>query len=218
MPEPMTMMAVGSGMFGVAGYLARRYFEMAKEVFDILLGGVAFVLSLPVLLVCACCVKFSSKGPVLFKQVRAGKKGRPFVMYKFRTMYMDAEKQSGAQWASENDPRVIPACRWMRKSHMDELPQLFNVLRGDMSLIGPRPERPEILDELRKHYPNVDQRLTVKPGITGLAQIRNGYDSSIEQFRHKLAADLEYIGKQSWRQEMRILLGTFSKLNDHQAR
>jgi lipopolysaccharide/colanic/teichoic acid biosynthesis glycosyltransferase len=212
------MMAVGSGMAGVAGYLARRYFEMAKEVFDILLGGLAFIASLPMFLICAAVIKLTSRGPVLFTQVRAGKGGRPFVMYKFRTMYRDAEKLSGATWAAENDPRIIPACRWMRRSHMDELPQLLNVLKGEMSLIGPRPERPEILEELRKHYPNVDQRLEVKPGITGLAQIRNGYDSSVEQFRYKLAADLEYISKQSWRQEMRILLGTFAKLNDHQAR
>jgi lipopolysaccharide/colanic/teichoic acid biosynthesis glycosyltransferase len=212
------MMAVGSGMAGVAGYLARRYFEMAKEVFDILLGALAFVVLLPVLLVCTLTVKLFSRGPALYKQVRMGKGGRPFVMYKFRTMYIDAEQRCGATWATQNDPRVIPACRWMRRSHMDELPQLFNVLKGEMSLIGPRPERPEILDELRKHYPNVDERLRVKPGITGLAQIRNGYDSSVEEFRHKLEADLEYIDRQSWRQEMRILLGTFTKLNDHKAR
>ena len=105
----------------------------------------------------------------------------------------------------------------MRKSHVDELPQLFNVVRGDMSLIGPRPERPEILAELEKVYPEVHRRLAVRPGITGLAQVRNGYDTSVEAFRHKLKADLEYVERQNWSTELRILAATLGKLNDKTA-
>jgi lipopolysaccharide/colanic/teichoic acid biosynthesis glycosyltransferase len=106
----------------------------------------------------------------------------------------------------------------MRLSHVDELPQLINVIKGEMSLVGPRPERPEILDDLEQTYPNVRHRLTVKPGITGLAQIRDGYDTTVEGFRHKLRSDLEYIHNMSWKNELSILLKTFSKLHDSKAK
>jgi lipopolysaccharide/colanic/teichoic acid biosynthesis glycosyltransferase len=217
MPEPITIIGVGGGVCGLAAHLARRYFDLAKDVLDILAGAILVVFLSPVLLVCALLIKLSDPGPVFFRQVRVGKDGKLFTMIKFRSMYQDAESRSGAQWATKNDPRVIPVCRWMRRSHVDELPQLIHVIAGEMSLVGPRPERPEILAELEKHYPNVRQRLRVKPGITGLAQIRAGYDTTIEAFRHKLAADLEYIEKRSWRQEFGIMLRTFSKLNDRGA-
>ena len=218
MPEPITMIAVGGGLAGLAGHLAKRYFRIAKEVVDIILGFVAFVLAIPILLLCAGIIRLSGKGPVIFSQIRAGKNGKPFVLYKFRTMYMDAEAESGAVWAEDDDPRIIPWCRWMRLSHMDELPQIFNVIKGEMSLIGPRPERPEIIDELEKIYPNVRKRLAVRPGITGLAQIRNGYDTSTDAFRHKLRADLEYINNRRWRMELAILVKTLGKIRDKGAR
>jgi lipopolysaccharide/colanic/teichoic acid biosynthesis glycosyltransferase len=211
------MVGIGAGILGLMGHLARRYFDLAKEIFDIVLGFALLVLALPLLAVCALVIRLSSKGPAIFRQTRVGKDGRAFTMYKLRTMYPDAESATGAVWARPGDPRVIPACRWMRRSHVDELPQLVNVVNGTMSLIGPRPERPEILAELEKAYPNVTKRLGVRPGITGLAQVRNGYDTSVDAFREKLKSDLEYIERRNWLTEFRILAGTVTKLNDHAA-
>ena len=218
MPEPVTLLALGSGLTGLAAHLARRYFETAKEVVDIVLGFVALVLSLPLLAICAVIIKLSGKGPVFFTQLRMGKGAKPFRMYKLRTMYSDAESRSGAVWAKNNDPRVMSACRWMRRSHVDELPQLINVVMGNMSLVGPRPERPEIMTELEKVYPDIHKRLSVRPGITGLAQIRRGYDTTIEAVKHKLEADLQYISNRKWSTELRIMAATLTKLNDKGAR
>jgi len=217
MPEPTTVIAVGTGVVGLGAHLARRYFEMAKEVADIVLGAIAFAITLPLFIGCAVLIKVCSRGPIFFRQVRVGKDGRPFTMYKFRTMRVDAEAENGAQWAQSKDPRVVSSCRWMRISHVDELPQLLNVIKGEMSLVGPRPEREEILNDLEETYPNVRQRLAVRPGITGLAQIRHGYDSSVEGFGKKLASDLEYINDRRWCKELRILLATFGKFYDRQA-
>jgi lipopolysaccharide/colanic/teichoic acid biosynthesis glycosyltransferase len=217
MPEPITIISVGGGLTGLTVHMARRHFEMAKEVVDVVLSAVALILAAPVLLVCAAMIKLSDRGPVFYVQTRLGRNGRPFRMVKLRTMYQDAESRSGAQWAQDKDPRVIPLCRWMRKSHVDELPQLINVIRGEMSLVGPRPERPEIMQDLEAHYPNIRERLAVRPGITGLAQIRAGYDTTVENFKHKLSADLEYIRTRCWRLELKILAMTFSKFRDRQA-
>lgn len=217
MPEPMTMVAVSTSVAGLGTYLARRYFETAKEIFDIVAGMIAFIVFLPVMAMCALLIKVSSRGPVFYKQVRLGRDGVPFTMFKFRTMHVDSEVSSGAVWAQQKDPRVIPACRWMRISHVDELPQLLNVIKGDMSLIGPRPERPEILDDLERTYPHVRKRLTVRPGITGLAQLRNGYDTSVEGFEKKLSADLEYIRNRNWAMELWIILATFRRFYDNKA-
>ena len=218
MPEPVTLVALGSGVVGLATHLARRYFEMAKEVFDIVVGFFILIFALPVIGFCAVIIKLSSRGPIFHKQIRLGQDGMPFTLYKLRTMHEGAETASGAVWAENNDPRVIRTCQWMRSSHVDELPQLINVMRGEMSLVGPRPERPEILAELEATYPDVSKRLAVRPGITGLAQIRNGYDTTVEAFRHKLEADLEYINRRRWATEFRILANTLKKFNDKQAR
>ena len=217
MPEPLTIIGVGAGLLGLMTQLARRYFALAKEVVDIVLGFIALVLSLPVLGLCALIIRLSSKGPVFFTQNRVGKDGKLFKMHKLRTMYVDAESASGAVWASKEDPRIVATCRWMRRSHMDELPQLINVVKGDMSLVGPRPERPQILAELEKRYPQVRRRLSVRPGITGLAQVRNGYDTSMDAFRHKLEADLEYIERNNWSTELRIMAATLGKFRDKAA-
>lgn len=217
MPEPITLIGVGGGILGLTAHLARRYFEAAKELADVVLGLLLAVIALPVVVFCAILVRLSSRGPVFFVQQRVGRDGKAFRMYKLRTMYADAEAKSGAVWACKDDPRVVRGAQWIRRSHLDELPQLLNVIRGEMSLVGPRPERPEILAELQKVYPNVAKRLTVRPGITGLAQVRNGYDTSVEAFRNKLAADLEYIERRKWSMEISILLRTFGKLKDKSA-
>jgi len=217
MPEPITLIAFGGGLIALATHLARRYFELAKEVVDVTLGAALLLAAAPVLIVCALLIKLSSRGPVFYVQARAGKGGKVFNMFKLRTMRTDAEAGTGAVWAVKGDPRIIPACRWMRLSHMDELPQILNVIQGDMSLIGPRPERPEILAKLEKEFPDMCKRLAVRPGITGLAQVRNGYDTGVGSFRLKLATDLEYIKKRRWSQELRILVATLPRLLDRQA-
>lgn len=193
-----------------------RYVEglgylLAKRCTDIVLGTLFLLLTSPILLVGAVIIKVSSRGPVFYFQTRAGKDGQIFWMWKLRTMRADAELETGAVWAVDNDPRVIPTCRWMRHSHVDELPQLINVLLGHMSLVGPRPERPEILAGLAAFHPATFRRLAVMPGITGLAQIRWGYDTTPERFRRKLDSDLEYIKNRSWATDMRIMLSTLPK-------
>ena len=218
MPEPITLVGFGSGLMGVLFHLARRYFETAKEILDIVLGAILLIVALPILVLCGLIIRLTSKGPVLYTQLRVGKGGKPFRIYKLRTMYPHAEASSGAIWAGKNDSRIVPACRWMRRSHVDELPQLINVLKGDMSLVGPRPERPEILNALKQFCPDVDKRLTVRPGITGLAQIRNGYDTDLRHFNRKLQFDLEYIRKRHWSLELSILFRTLRKFRDPLAR
>ena len=202
MPEPATLLAVGGSIFGLATHLARRYFEVAKEVLDVVLGFIALVLCLPILLFCAAIIKFNSKGPVFFRQVRAGKGNKPFVMYKLRSMYIDAEEASGAVWASKNDSRVIKGCRWMRLCHADELPQLINVIKGEMSLVGPRPLP---LDEVHLDAFAERQRLIVKPGITCLWQISGRNRIGFEDW---MKLDLEYLDNWSLWLDFKILMKT----------
>jgi len=196
---------------------SRWCFDVAKRGMDLILGTLALILLLPVMLICALIIKLSSDGPVLYQQIRVGKDGRLFNMYKLRTMYADAEQTTGPVWATSDDPRVMPACRWMRRGLFDELPQLVNVLKGEMSLVGPRPERPEILTKLEAIYPNIHKRHAVRPGITGLSQIRNGYDTTIESVRRKYAADIEYIATRGWGLELWILAATLPKFYDRSA-
>jgi len=170
-------------------------------------------------------VKLSSRGPVFYTQERVGLDrrqrgdgadhrrlrdlgGRPFTIYKFRTMRVDAERESGAVWAQPEDPRVTPVGRLLRQYRLDELPQLLNVLRGEMNIVGPRPERPTIFAELREHIAEYPLRQRAKPGITGLAQISQRYDSSLDDVRAKVQYDLEYIRCRSLREDIRIMLKT----------
>jgi lipopolysaccharide/colanic/teichoic acid biosynthesis glycosyltransferase len=210
---------VGAGGGSVLLELARRQFRMFKEILDMVGGAVAMAVFAPVMLICAAMIKISDpEGPVLYRQVRVGLNGRLFTIYKLRTMYVDAEKHGKAQRAGKDDPRVIPVCRWMRMSHVDELPQLWNILRGEMSLVGPRPERPEMFEEIGRQLPDFEKRLAVKPGLTGLAQIKNGYDTDIESVRRKLDFDLQYIQNMSLGLEMKLLVATFAKFRDTGAR
>ena len=219
MPEPITMVMVGAGGGGVLLELARRQFRIFKEFLDLVGGFVALVAFTPLMLLCAALIKLSDPaGPVLYRQVRVGLNGRLFTIYKLRTMYVDAESHGRAVRAGQDDPRVIRICRWMRRGHIDELPQLINILRGEMSLVGPRPERPELFEELSRAIPDFERRLAVKPGLTGLAQIKNGYDTDMESVRRKLEYDLQYIDHMSLSMEFKLLVSTFSKFYDTGAR
>ncbi len=187
----------------------RMYFYMlAKRVFDLALALFLFVIFSPLMLLIAVAIKVGSEGPIIYRQRRLGERGKPFTIYKFRTMRKDAEKHSGAVWAMRNDPRVTRIGRFLRATHLDELPQLVNVIKGDMSLVGPRPERPEIAKDLSKHIPNYWTRLQVKPGITGLAQVRYRYDSCIKDVKNKLRYDLFYIRNANFLLDLRILFDT----------
>lgn len=181
----------------------------SKRLFDICLSVITLALTWPLMIVVAILVKISSSGPVIYKQRRVGRawynKTEFFDMYKFRTMTHQAESNTGAVWAVENDPRLTLMGKFLRKTRLDELPQLFNVIRGDMSLVGPRPERPEIVINLDEKIPYYSERTYgVLPGITGLAQVSQGYDTSIEDVKSKILYDFAYslslttIGKWMW--------------------
>lgn len=170
---------------------SKLLYSFCKRAFDIVSCSVALaVLAVPMALV-ALKVRLDSPGPVIYAQRRLGKDGRVFKMYKFRSMYLDAEAH-GARWAAGDDPRVTPFGRFMRKTRVDELPQLWNVVKGDMSLIGPRPERPAFAEEFEKRIVGFHQRTLVRPGVTGLAQVTGGYELLP---KNKVAYDLEYIEK-----------------------
>jgi exopolysaccharide biosynthesis polyprenyl glycosylphosphotransferase len=186
-------------------------YETAKRMVDVLtaLAGlaVALVLWAPI----ALAIRLESRGPALFKQKRVGLHGRVFTIHKFRTMGLDAERL-GARWADRNDPRVTRVGRWLRLTRLDELPQLWNVLRGDMSIVGPRPERPEFVEQLSRLIPNYRQRHLIKPGLSGWAQIHFGYGATVDDARRKLCFDLYYLKHRSIDLDFAILirtLGTF---------
>lgn len=176
-----------------SGFRRPIYFSLCKRYIDIALSLTGLFLTLPFFPIIALAIKLDSPGPVFFKQVRVGNKEKMFKLYKFRTMRQDAEEKSGAIWAAKNDPRVTKLGGFFRKSRIDEIPQLFNVLKGDMSFIGPRPERPEFVEKLKQVIPYYSKRHFIKPGLTGWAQVRYPYGSSIEDAIEKLRFDLFYI-------------------------
>jgi lipopolysaccharide/colanic/teichoic acid biosynthesis glycosyltransferase len=200
--------------------------EIANRVLNIVLAAVALTVLFPVFVLIALVVKLTSAGPVLYTQTRVGIDrrsrralalydrrardvgGSVFTIYKFRSMHADAERQCGEVWATPNDPRVTPIGRFLRKTRIDELPQLWNVLRGDMNIVGPRPERPGIVVRLREDITEYALRHRAKPGITGLAQISAAYDSTLDDVRLKVRYDLEYLRRQSMVEDVRIMLKT----------
>jgi lipopolysaccharide/colanic/teichoic acid biosynthesis glycosyltransferase len=175
---------------------------------DVVLAGVLLVAAAPVMLVVALLVKLTSRGPVIYSQTRLGLDGRPFRIYKFRTMWHNCEHHSGPRWSSTGDPRVTPLGRFLRATHLDELPQLVNVLRRDMSLVGPRPERPEFVPHLEEAIPGYRARLRVRPGVTGLAQVQLPPDSDLTSVRHKLVCDLYYIDHGGLFLDVRLMICT----------
>ncbi|MEZ5359003.1 MAG: sugar transferase [Candidatus Zixiibacteriota bacterium] len=209
--------------------------SFVKRCIDIFGALVGLTLTAPLFLILPILIKLDSPGPVFYKQLRTGHNrrrgqrrvsgvsdlgrcnrdrrrqnlhGRPFEVIKFRTMVADAEKKCGAVWATKNDPRITTLGHIMRKTRMDEIPQFLNILIGDMSLVGPRPERPVFVEELSEKVENYKKRLDVKPGLTGLAQVENGYDSSIASVVKKVQYDLQYIRNWSVWQDVKIMLKT----------
>jgi sugar transferase (PEP-CTERM system associated) len=190
------------------GSHASRIFLIYKRFASVMISIVGLLLSLPLTPLVILAIKLSSRGRVLYWQNRVGRDDKIFRCYKFRTMRSDAEADSGPIWAEDNDPRVTPVGRFLRKMRIDEIPQLLNVLKGDMSLVGPRPERPEFVAALNEQIPYYHLRHSVRPGITGWAQILYKYGSSVEDAKEKLRYDLYYIKNSSVGLDLLIVLKT----------
>jgi lipopolysaccharide/colanic/teichoic acid biosynthesis glycosyltransferase len=208
LPPPQTWT---EALPGAAGACAGWYTYL-RVVAEFIAALVLFVLTAPLVLLTAGLVKLTSRGPALYKQTRLGKNGHPFMLYKVRTMYHDCERKSGAQWSCPGDPRITALGRFLRRTHLDELPQLWNVLRGEMSLVGPRPERPEFVPALIQAIPRYQERLLVRPGVTGLAQICLPADTDLNSVRRKLTYDLYYVENQGPWLDLRIVLATAVKV------
>lgn len=207
-PEPGTMVLISTGFAGWFIRFARRRFHEFKRVFDIIASAIGLVIVSPLIAFAAVIIKIVSPGPVFFTQERVGWGGKPFKIYKIRTMRLDAEKNTGPVWAKEDDPRLIKFGKVIRKMHLDELPQLYNVLKGDMSIIGPRPERPVFVKELSEKIADYPKRVNIRPGITGLAQVWHKYDETIKDVRKKVKYDLLYIREMCFMVDLRIMLRT----------
>jgi lipopolysaccharide/colanic/teichoic acid biosynthesis glycosyltransferase len=210
----------------VPDVIPRERDERLSRALNLTIAAIALIVASPVLVLLAIAVKLTSRGPILYAQTRVGLDrrwrstlalherrledlgGQVFTIYKFRTMRVDAERGSGAVWAQENDPRVTPLGKYMRMLRLDEIPQFWNVLLGDMNIVGPRPERPSIVSRLREDIPEYQTRHRVKPGITGLAQINQNYDACIDDVRSKVRWDLQYISEQSIWVDLSICLRT----------
>jgi sugar transferase (PEP-CTERM system associated) len=191
-----------------SGFRKSRWLRTAKRLVDVGGAAVGLAVSIPVITVLALVIKLTSRGPVLYRQSRVGQHGRVFTLYKLRTMRHDAEAGTGAVWSQPGDERITPFGRFLRRSRLDELPQLWNVFRGDMSLVGPRPERPEFVSSLIHQIPFYGQRHVVKPGVTGWAQVRYAYGASVEDAMEKLQYDLFYIKNLSLVLDLVIILET----------
>jgi lipopolysaccharide/colanic/teichoic acid biosynthesis glycosyltransferase len=219
----------GAGACAAVLSLVQRSYREIKPIIDLAFAVVLFAALAPLMLVVAVAVKLTSRGPVFFTQVRVGENrrrtrgdlnvgkggrrvadhcGRLFTVYKFRTMYVHSESASGPVWAKQNDPRITPLGRFLRKSHLDELPQLFNVLKSEMSLVGPRPERPFFVQRFKDSVKGYCSRLVVRPGITGLAQIRHKADETVDDVEQKIAYDRLYVTRQCLFLDIIILFET----------
>jgi len=214
---------MGTGLTEIAGRPWRlahpKQRDIAKRAVDLAVATICLIALLPLYLLIALAIWLESGLPVFFAQERAGLRGRPFRIFKFRSMVANAEQATGPVWAATNDARVTRVGAFLRRTHLDELPQFWNVLRGEMSVVGPRPERPVFLDKLNKEIPGFSIRCNVKPGITGLAQVRNGYTQSTRAARRKFRYDLHYIRNYCFLLDLKIMARTIKVLaNDHNAR
>lgn len=183
-----------------------------KRVFDFLVAFVALVVFSPLFIVCYFAVKHEDGGPAIFKQERIGRFGRPFYIYKFRSMRVDAEKNGPALYQHERDTRMTKVGRFLRVHHLDELPQLWNVLKGDMSFIGPRPERKFYIDQIMKLDPRYVYLYQIRPGVTSYATLYNGYTDTMDKMLKRLELDLYYLKNRSWWFDITILFKTFVNL------
>jgi len=191
-----------------AGFRKSAWLAAAKRVLDLVAASIGIVVAAPVMLLVAAAIRLTSVGPVFYHQERVGRHGRLFTVHKFRSMRVDAEATTGAVWASTDDPRITPLGRVLRRTRLDELPQLWNVLKGDMSFVGPRPERPEFVHQLTQAIPFYGQRHVVRPGLTGWAQVRYTYGASVEDALMKLQYDLYYIKNLSLALDLYIIFST----------
>lgn len=191
---------------------ASRGFALLKRLTDIVVSLLVAILGLLPMAIIALCIKIDSKGPVIFRQERLGKDGKVFTMYKFRSMRMDAEAE-GPKWAEKEDDRCTKVGAFLRKTRLDELPQFWNILKGEMSLVGPRPERPFFYDEFETYIHGFRNRLVVRPGLTGWAQVSGGYDLKPEE---KIVYDMEYIANMSVRMDLRCMVRTLRLIFTHE--
>ena len=190
------------------GFVYSQLRDIVKKLFDISIALLLLLFAWPMMLLTAIAVYLESGGPVLYKQIRVGLNGKEFPIYKFRSMSQDAEKAGKAVWATKNDARVTKVGTFIRNTRLDELPQLYNVLKGDMSFVGPRPERPEFVVELNEKIPFYDARHKVKPGLVGWAQLKYPYGASVDDARNKLKYDLYYVKNHSFFLDVLILIQT----------
>lgn len=208
-PEPSRIEAASMSCCSSGSIIPRkRWYLPLKWVSEYLLAMLLFLLAIPVLVVVAIVIKATSDGPIFYLQTRVGKKGKLFRVIKLRTMVNNAEGKTGPVWSTHNDPRITPVGQFLRDSHIDEFPQLINVLLGQMALVGPRPERPEIVRELEWKIPNYSERSNLRPGITGLSQLKLPPDTDLDSVRRKQLFDLYYVSQVSAWLDIRILAST----------
>lgn len=189
-----------------------RGYAFLKRLSDIVVSLLVAILGIVPMAIIALCIKLDSKGPIIFRQERLGKDGKSFTMYKFRSMYINAEAD-GPKWAEKEDDRCTKVGCFLRKTRLDELPQFWNILKGEMSLVGPRPERPFFYDEFETYIHGFRNRLAVRPGLTGWAQVSGGYDLKPEE---KIVYDMEYIAKMSVRMDLRCMVRTLRLIFTHE--
>ncbi|MHB8906667.1 MAG: sugar transferase [Melioribacteraceae bacterium] len=203
-----TSQIYGMPLIDVMPELMPEWEKKIKRLMDIILSFMLIIITSPATLVASLLIKLEGKGPIFYKQERSGMNGKVFKIIKFRTMVVDAEKHSGPVWSTKDDPRITKVGKFMRKIRLDEIPQAINILRGDMSFVGPRPERPFFVEKLSNEIPLYKRRLKVRPGITGWAQVKHKYDETIEDVKVKLRYDLFYIENMSLRMDFKILFRT----------
>lgn len=206
--QARTSQIYGMPLIDIMPELMPEWERKLKRLLDVTVSIIILIISLPVSLLAAIAIKLDSEGPIFFTQERMGMNGKIFKMIKFRSMKKDAEKHTGPVWSQKNDPRVTRVGKIIRKLRIDEIPQFINVLKGDMSVVGPRPERPYFVEKLSQEIPYYKRRLKVRPGITGWAQVKHKYDESIEDVKVKLRYDLFYIENMSIRMDLKILFRT----------
>lgn len=208
----LVISSFGAGFIFSWVQIRRHGFPALKRAVDVILALLMLLIFGPPMLLLGLMVKITSSGPTFYKQERSGMDGRPFTLLKLRSMVANAEGVTGPVWAAQADPRVTPLGQFLRDHHLDELPQLVNVVKGDMSLVGPRPERPVFVDSFVETIPQYPVRLTVKPGITGLAQVKHKADETADDVKEKLVYDIDYVRNMNLVLDLKILVATVRKV------